>query len=434
MDGKRAKLKAGKIIGTRAAYGYSHVRDKNNLIETLEPNEQADIVKQIFTWYLKGDESSFNLSAAAIARKLSDLRIKTPGELNKGYHRKRESGMWAACTVLSIIQNEVYAGVWRYGVTIGDTRKKRPSDEWFEVSVPAIIERETWEAAQVKRKKNKSLARRNKKHDYLLSGMIKCGCGYSLSGEYFSNHCYYVCTWRNNHNTKLEKKVCTEKSVRADAIEADVWQSVIDIFTEPVRFEELLKAAQADEVESFDPKQSELDIVKAMISEAENEAVEVSEALKKASGIVGRTLENNMQDVNRRYDALIKRRDELQADLSALRLSDTAIGNALEFAEDVRLGIEFADYATKRAIFEMLDMKVLVKDGRFFVDCLLGQWDGEIRKMAKVGVKVGNVNDRRLPTIYNYHLSPRLPDVIGQLSNCLVYPVELIESEVNYVG
>ena len=231
MRGKRAKARTGRVIGTRAPFGYDHIRDENGKIVNFEPvEEEAKIVRLIFQWYVKGDEAGQRLSAGKIAKRLSDLQIPTPGETNSGYNRKRKAGMWAATAILDIIARESYAGIWRFGVRIGPTRNKRPKEEWIEVEVPALIDRKIWEKAQVLREQNKQFSRRNSKHDYLLSGLTRCVCGFAMSGEYFSNHQYYTCTWRNNHHTHLEERTCKARSVRADAIEVDVWESIVILF------------------------------------------------------------------------------------------------------------------------------------------------------------------------------------------------------------
>jgi site-specific DNA recombinase len=52
----------------------------------------------------------------------------------------------------------------------------RLEEEWIAVSVPAIIDQETWELARKQLKLNKERApRNNKKHDYLLKGLLVCG-------------------------------------------------------------------------------------------------------------------------------------------------------------------------------------------------------------------------------------------------------------------
>ena len=200
MRGKRTKARTGRVVGTRAPFGYDHIRDENGKVVNFQPVEnKAQIVRLIFNWYVNGDETGQRLSAGKIARRLSEMKIQTPGETNSGYHRTRESGMWRPGGVLDIISSETYAGVWRFGVRIGPTRNKRPKEEWIEIEVPALIDRKTWETAQELRERNKQFSRRNAKHDYLLSGLIRCACGHAMSGEYFSHHQYYTCTWRNNH-------------------------------------------------------------------------------------------------------------------------------------------------------------------------------------------------------------------------------------------
>ncbi len=160
MRGKRAKAQSGKVIGSRPPYGYRHIRDANGRIVNFEIDENTGrVVRLIYHWYVYGDENGKRLSAMAIARRLSEMQTPTPGELNRGYHRKRGAGMWQTDKVLKILTHEVYVGVWRFGGRIGSTRNIRPLDEQIPVSVPAMIDRETWERAQAQRKHNKAMVR-----------------------------------------------------------------------------------------------------------------------------------------------------------------------------------------------------------------------------------------------------------------------------------
>lgn len=384
MRGKRAKARTGKVIGSRAPYGYDHTRDENGKIVNFEPiDEEAKIVKLIYDWYVYGDETGKRLSAGQIARRLAEMRIPTPGETNPGYHRTRGKGMWHAYSVLSVIERETYAGVWRFGVRIGSTRNRRPEEEWIEIEVPALVDRETWEMAQVLRQQNKQFSRRNKKHDYLLSGLIRCVCGRAMSGEFFSDHRYYTCTWRNNHHTQLEERICWARSVRADAIDQDVWASIKELFGDLEKLETHLRIAQQEEMAALDPKLEELNAVESMILQTEADALEIGQALRRATGLVAKSLEQNMSEVNQRYDALCQRRDILQAELSVTHLTDSAIEELVEFAQDVFVGIENADFQTKRRNLEMLKVRVEVDNGRFRIDSLAGQISGEIRELPK---------------------------------------------------
>jgi site-specific DNA recombinase len=390
MRGKRAKAKSGRVVGTRAPYGYKHVRDVNGKVVTLEPvDEQAQIIRLINRWYVYGDESGKKLTISTIARRLSEMGVPTPGETNKGYNRKRDAGMWHRSTVLSILSHEVYAGVWHFGMRIGHSRNEHPREEWIAVNVPAIIKHDVWELAQVQRERNRELSRRNARRNYLLGGYIGCACGWSMSGRFYhkSYRCY-ECICRYNRYAGLEKQFCNARAVRADWIEAAVWESIVGIFSDTARFESLLRIAQQDELSALDPKQDEFKAIQGMIADTEREAVEIGQALRRAGGIVAKSLEKNMQEVNKRYVALCKRLDVLQAELSTARLNDNAIQDVLQFAQDIRAGIENADYETKRRNLELLQVRVIVDDGRrFTVTSLVGEWDGEISELPKSAIE-----------------------------------------------
>ncbi len=126
------------------------------------------------------------------------------------------------------------------------------------------MDRQTWEAAQELRGQNKLFSRHNRQHDYLLSGLIRCVCGRAMSGEYFSDHHYYTCIWRNNHHSHLEERACRARSVCADAIEVDVWESILDLFGDLENLEEQLRIAQQEELAALDPKLEELNAVEAL--------------------------------------------------------------------------------------------------------------------------------------------------------------------------
>lgn len=116
MRGKRAKARMGRVIGSRAPFGYDHIRDKNGKIMNFEPIEaEAEIVRLIFQWYVMGDETGQRLSAGAIAKRLSAMQVHTPGETNNGIRRKRGPGMWHPYGVLEIIARERMRGFGALG-------------------------------------------------------------------------------------------------------------------------------------------------------------------------------------------------------------------------------------------------------------------------------------------------------------------------------
>lgn len=79
----------------------------------------------------------------------------------------------------------------------------------------------------------------------------------------------------------------------------------------------------------------------------------------------------------------------------------------MEFAEDVFIGIENADFETKRGILEMLDISVVVNSGRYKMESIAGKWDGDIRKIKR-NSKVGIANDlhSREQDLPEFHFRP----------------------------
>lgn len=106
--------------------------------------------------------------------------------------------------------------------------------------------------------------------------------------------------------------------------------------------------------------------------------------------MVAKLIEVNMQEVNKRYKALCNRRDILQGELSEIKLTDDTIRHAIKFSQDISAGIQNADFETKRQNLDLLQVKVTI--GKcFFVKSLLGEWDGEIRKLPrKSNVAIAN--------------------------------------------
>ena len=396
MRGKFAKAKSGRVVGCRPPYGYQHIRDANGKAVTLVVDEETGrVVRLIYHWYVYGDESGNPLSAMAIAKRLSQTGVPTPGERQKGYgFRKRASGMWHPVAVLDILSHEVYSGVWRFGGCATRASRRRPVEEQIAVSVPAIVDRKTWEAAKVQRKRNKVMARRNSRGGYLLRGLIRCWCASAMCGvthkRTYGTYAFYVCNWRANHHSKLEKRLCQDKAVRADAIEADVWDEIKGLFSDLDRLWDDLKRAQQMELDTQDPRRDELQAVEGLIEQADHEISEIAAALPKAKGRVGETLQAKADEVNARYDALTKRRSELQAELGALRLTEDALSEILQYARDVRVGVQNADYDTKRRILETLDVKIKVKDGRYFIKCILGETEGKIRDTVRGAIVQGS--------------------------------------------
>lgn len=351
MRGKREKLTQGMVVGGRLPYGYNHLRDEKKRIVNFEINEeQAAVVRLIFQWYTVGDEDGGPYSLYTVQKRLVDAGIPT-GSKARG---KAGAAYWGLSSVKRLLDNPIYKGEWHYHAADG---------EQFTIAIPPIVDAATWGAAQEQKRRNSRKAKRNAKRDYLLTGIIKCGCGYSMVGERVGKYYYYRCLSKGGAAGK-----CGAYRIRADALEAAVWDALLKRLENSDTLEADLREAQRKEEAAQEPQRAELETVIAMMREAEKDATTLADSLNalgdKRKGLVSKTLQDRINAVDERYNALAQRRDELEAALSKRRYTDEAIQRDLDFAADRRAGLADADHATKRAILDQFNARVIVTDGK----------------------------------------------------------------------
>lgn len=193
--GRIASVKEGKWLGTVAPYGYKKIKLKNQKGYSLAiAPEQAEIVKIIYELFTIGeiqpDGSHKRLGISLIVRRLNDWKIPTI-----------KSDVWTPSTVRDILRNPVYIGKIRWNsrprvkkIIEGEIKYTRPrADEkdWILVDGlhEAVIDKETWDLAQIYIKTNKdNPISYEKTIKNPLSGLIVCGmCGRRMVRKPYSN-------------------------------------------------------------------------------------------------------------------------------------------------------------------------------------------------------------------------------------------------------
>ena len=196
---------------------------------TLVINErEAAVVRLIFDLYVV---EGFGLHR--IAQYLDTHKVPLPSKRNN--HRKwSKFNTWSPGTIPGLLTQETYIGRWYYRKTkhtkdiiTGKYRRvPRPREEWLMVAVPAIVGSETFEAAQLRREKNKSQLGHQRKNFYTLGGMVRCErCNSSMTGLTNSvrgqSYTYYYCCAKKN--PKLYGIYCDNIQYRVDRVEPTVW-------------------------------------------------------------------------------------------------------------------------------------------------------------------------------------------------------------------
>ena len=175
LRGRIAAIKRGCFIGTVPPFGYNKIQIGKD--HTLEPNEDAELVRTIFTWYVKD-----GLTPGAITRRLNDMLLPGPW-----------GGEWNRDTIRNILRNPHYIGKVAFNqikrtplLENGEVIYKRlqqPKENVIlaEGKHPAIVDKAVWEAAQVRFVRNVPLAN-NQILRNPLSGILTCAnCGHTMA-------------------------------------------------------------------------------------------------------------------------------------------------------------------------------------------------------------------------------------------------------------
>ena len=204
--------------------------------------------------------------------------------------------------------------------------------------------------------------------------------------RFYSKHQYYNCNWRGNHHL-IETRTCWAPAVRADAIEADVWDEICELFQDPDKLWDELKAAQQNADEKLGPMRDKLQINDDLIKHFQGEADKIAAALPdtEKGGEVRKSLKEKERAVNARLDELAKQREKQVKEIEKGRVTDERIETIMTIARKVKRGIERATFKVKRRTLEALDVKVTVNEGKYHIECIVGTKDGEIRKLSRVG-------------------------------------------------
>jgi site-specific DNA recombinase len=287
--GRLFAARQGRVNWGHVPYGYRIVHKTQSAPQKLVVDEtEAEVVRQMYRWLVEEE-----LTSSAIAKRL--------GERGMPRRKGGDPSGWAQSTVSDMLRNAFYKGVGYYNRKkkadatrpwmqrgykdrrAGNLSSKtlRPEEEWISVRVPAIVDPQTWDLAQEQLEKNRQRAQRNnKKHDYLLRGLLVCGrCGRRMMGRWTNSGGRYVCKFRY---LRSAPDGCQGRTMMTEEIEPVVWEYVKGLLSDG----ELLKARY--EEGKGDP---------AMEAPQEREKERIERRLKALEREVGRLIDAYQEEV-----------------------------------------------------------------------------------------------------------------------------------------
>ncbi|PIS13841.1 hypothetical protein COT65_01965 [Candidatus Shapirobacteria bacterium CG09_land_8_20_14_0_10_47_13] len=361
--GKLFKAKNGVIINGSPLYGYKFVRnDPKEPVNCVVNEDEAKAVRLIWDWFVV-DRVSIN----QILKKLYDLGIKP---------RKRKSDFWTKGPITRILKCDTYAtGKAFYNKSesvvaknpIKDTKYKkikktsrrlREREDWIAFDVPRLInDYSLYEKIQKILDFNQKYASKKRKYNYLLSGLIYCGCGNRRSGDGSSKygHFYYRCIDRLRSYPYLSK--CTSSGVNAALLDATVWHELKKrLFNCSIMrkyAEKWLKSFSVMDSEGMLEKQR----LTAMITKTKEEENRYSKAYG-AGTLAFEQFQELMKDAKKRKISYQKQ----LVDLAEKSAQITVKIEVDELVEEVKKVIENLDFTEKFKVVRDIIDKVIVSE------------------------------------------------------------------------
>ena len=224
--GQRESAMKCLALGGNRSFGYDIGPDKHYCIN----QQQAPAVRYIFEQYAAGH------TAAEIVEHLNASGLRT----SRGHLFNKNS-------ILRIITNEMYLGVYKY------------SDIRIEGGVPAMIDRSLFDRCQKQLAYNRvrgGCASKAVRADYVLSGKLFCGLcarpmkGVSGTSHTGAKHYYYVCPGHT------EKQGCAKTNIEKNALESAIVRATTQYVLVPEKLEQIISQIQTLQAQREAPKPS----------------------------------------------------------------------------------------------------------------------------------------------------------------------------------
>ena len=374
--GKQYAARRGSVnVLSGAPYGYRYVgkHDAEGQARYQVLAEEARIVRKIFEWF--GQE---RCSIGEVCRRLRRDGIST----------RTGKSAWDRSVVWLILKNPAYKGTAAFGKTRCGALKpqrlrpqrgrpdqpRRPvsrvdtsSEDQIFIDVPALVSEELFAAAQSQLEENRQRRRdRPGGSRYLLQGLVVCKrCGYGCYGKPVSRasakgivpYAYYRCTGSDAYRFGGQR-LCWNKQIRTDILDASVWEDVSRLLSEPERvrteYERRLQRTGADQSHELEHINKLIKNSKKLISrliDAYGDAL-LDKSEFEPRILAARERLAKWEDERRRQMSEVTQEAELRL----------VIGQLEEFAQRVSEELQEPSWETRREIVRALVKKVEIDE------------------------------------------------------------------------
>ena len=374
--GKRHAAQRGMVnVLGGAPYGYryitKHAGGGSAAYEIVA--EHAAVVRRVFNWVGRD-----RLSIGEVARRLKQQG--TPSPTGKAW--------WDRTSVWGMLKNPAYMGLAAFGKTRIGERRPRPKPQRGQgkiprrshstydtnpadrVSIPvaALISEELFATVQEQLAANRQRGRERKRGTrYQLQGLLECGCcGYAYYGKKVSRssakgkvpYAYYRCVGTDAYRFG-GTRVCHNHQVRTDRLDDAVWNDVRELLREP----KLLRAEYDRRLQLPAEDASRREPLVRQLQQAQRAVSRLIDAY--TDGVLDK------QEFEPRLAHARQRVERLRGDLEQLSVQDTqreqlraSLACLDEFSEQIRHGLDQADWTTRREIIRTMVERVRIEENQ----------------------------------------------------------------------
>ncbi len=297
---------------------YGFVRDESNR-PVVEPGP-AEVVRRMFA--LRAEGLSYN----RIAERLLAEGVPSP-----------RGAMWPHSTLHNVLRDPAYRGEYHHDGSV--------------IEVEPIVEPALWHAVQAVGSRAR---RKTRRADALCKGRIVCACGrraytYPSGGRLGF---YYGCQSLGLPAFRCEK--CDDaKRHRVTEIDAAVWETLVEVVTEPDVLRAAIDADTGEEDRDGNGFRDELDRCDALLDRLTRDEVDLGRSYRRRL-ISREAWEVQQRDIARERKTLEASRELARQQIAALEKRSRSVSLASVKLDELRERIRGAGSEDRRAIFEAL--------------------------------------------------------------------------------
>ena len=232
----------------------------------------------------------------------------------------------------------------------------QPVENWISVPVPAIVSEDIWNLAQDLLKRNAKLAsRNNKKHNYLLRGLLVCEiCGSTLQGRMQNKRIYYRCSNGGKHRKMGVPKHTT--SLQGDMAENLIWDELANLLHQP---EHIQKAWEEHKV-GLSASPSQFNLQEKRKKHLQKQRQRLIDAYQ-AEVIT-------LEELTERKNPLELELRQLQNSLNKAEAVHQTEISLEDFTELIEKALEAEDFQLRQEVLRLLVERILISDSALTIE------------------------------------------------------------------